>query len=134
MTTPRPRVLLLADEKGLAEVIHRGLAGLPGTSFEVEVILEPSAIRRLTAGREYDLVVAGSRDEPGALELARWAPAGSPAIAVGGPPNGHEPPLGIRARVPLPLSYRLLRSAVADALGARALPPEEDRRRRDSVG
>ena len=121
----RPRVLVVARDKGLAEVIYRGLAGMPGVELEIEVALAEGAPEHLLDAGRYDVLVVGS--ENGRLALPPL-PEGLPTVAVGGEPIDGIP------RVPLPLSYQLLERAVRGALFGGDDRGEEPARRRDSVG
>ena len=128
MRSSRPRVLLLASEKALGEVILRGLTGMRSVDLEIDVTLSEVAARELVSERRYDLLVVGS--ENGLLDggLLEALPRDLPAMAVGGEPNGDV------LRVPLPLSYRLLERAVVASLLGNEDRGEEPIRRTDSVG
>jgi hypothetical protein len=116
---------VVASDKALAEVICRGLAGMPGLELEIEVAFSGDAAERLLGSRGYDALVVGSGN--GHLRGPR-VPEGLPTVAVGG-----DPAVGV-PRVPLPLSYRLLERAVRGALFGGDDRGEEPARRRDSIG
>jgi hypothetical protein len=114
METARPRVLIYEPEKALAETILRGIEAIPGIAPEIDVSFSlPSAVEAVR-DRRYDLLVVGLRRRERmvrALDGRR-----PPVIAVGGRPNGRPGRNGDSRRVPLPLSFNLLRQAVRSAL------------------
>ena len=131
MLRRRPRVLVYSPEKGEAEIISRGLGAIPGVEFDV-TLLEDQACRQLRDCR-YDLLLVGRPELDEAPDLAAQVPEEVPVILVGGAPgrpgrNGHR-------RVPMPLSFTLLRRALHSVLNGK-LPPAESRdlHRRDQVG
>ena len=128
MGCEQPRVLLLAPDKGLAEVIFRGISGIRGIDIDVEVVFTEAAARDLVATRHYDLFVVGSENGLLAGPLATFLPSGLPTVAVGGDPVAGA------LRVPLPLSLRLLERAVLRALRGEDDRGEAPARRRDSIG
>jgi hypothetical protein len=134
MCDRRVRVLVLAEETALADVIYRGLTAVPNLETEIEVVLDESTVQGLLQLRRYDLLVVGSCNGTDPSALAESLGAGIPVVAVGGSPRDARALRGGVARVPLPFSYRLLALAVRGALDGKAPEDEEFHRRRDSVG
>ena len=134
MKQRRPRVLVYAIDKAAAEVISRGLAAISCPGLEIDVTLDSGLASRQLADCGYDiLVVMGATDLDQAPPLARDLPPDLPVVLVGGAPGG------VRSngvfRVPMPLSYTLLRETVCLALGRpEGVSESPGLRRRDQAG
>ena len=132
MLFPRIRILLVTEEKSLAETVQRGLSAISEVRPEVEVTLSADHARELVSERDYRLLVLASGNGTSEAEdLVAELPDGQAVVTVGGSPNGTN---GIHRRVPLPLSYNLLRAAVLEAIRDDGEPDEGLPRFRDSVG
>jgi len=134
MKKRRPRVLVYASDKAAAEVITRGLAAIDHPRLEIDVTLEPGLACRQLEDRTYDvLLVMGATRLEQAPALAGAVPRELPVVLVGGAP-GEARSDGV-LRVPMPLSYTLLRQTVFRALGRREEVSEKPGlRRRDQAG
>ena len=102
---------MLVPEKDLADVICHGLKAIEGIRPELEVTFDSATARRQLVNVRYDLLVLGRARDDESLSgsftgLDAETVGGLPVILVGGRPNGH--PVN-PARVPLPLSFNLLR-------------------------
>jgi len=130
---PRPRILVVTEERGLAETVQGALSAISELRPDLEVTLAPERALPLIRERGYQLLVLAS--EKGATEaesLVADLPEGQAVVIVAGRPNEAT---GAHRRVPLPLSFNLLRDAVLAALrGDRAEGDEGAPRLRDSVG
>jgi hypothetical protein len=118
------RILIVTPDKGLAETILRGLRDIGEPPVEVDVVFSRfAALDRVRASR-YDLLIAGigvlGDDHESDAGVARV-----PVLTVGGPPDADGRASRDAWRVPLPLSFGLLLTAVREALGP-AGPPVPD--------
>ena len=87
MCDRRVRVLVLAGETALADVIYRGLTAVPDLETEIEVVLDESTVQGLLELRRYDLLVVGSSNGTDLSALAEPLDTGIPVVAVGGSPR-----------------------------------------------
>jgi hypothetical protein len=130
MQKRRIRVLVLAEEKALAEAIRRGFAGLAGLDAEVEVALLAGVARRQLRDVRYDLLVAERRHlEGNGTSLSHDLPPGLPVVAIGGAVEEAGGPESAGPVVPLPLSFSLFERVIRDVLGPTDVAQSEPGRR-----
>jgi len=114
MKKARPRVLIYAPVKAKAEVIVRGVAAIEAPRLEYDVVLESDQAERQLHACVYDAVVLGLEDPSESPALAACVPDGVPLVLVGGGPADARAN-GVH-RVPVPLSFTLLRRTLLRAL------------------
>lgn len=108
----RPRILVLAEEKGTAETLLRGLAGLLDVDPEIELAFGPATAREQLRDVRYDLFVSERRHLDNGTSLVPAIPSGLPVVAIGGGASEDDR----FETVPLPLSFTRLARAVEAAL------------------
>ena len=129
MSRERVRILVLEPERGTAEAILRGLGAIDEVRSEVDLVVTVTHALVELAARRYDLLVAKDALAVGlrrVLDGRGRAARPRAMLSVGGEPDPRAVQAKSPRRVPLPLSFNLLRSAVLDALAGEACEADWD--------